>query len=551
MYRLCRNETLEPPISYALCDTWRIASSLCSDDPNIVNSIGLCGQLQAAFSSASEFRRCMNPYMLNRTSKVLELALDACGRMDGPYYSYNPTQMLGCEECTPQSCPDPLVSYCEGCYSMDMGNCSAFFAFCEIDAPLHGDGAAFLCLRPEYRKTAPAPPRPPSPPPEPPYCGSYEYPSENITADVNSLCKDMPYMPGCTIQSACKAGKVTGTFCRPMTLLATICADMPGMSGCKSYMQLCRNTSVVRQCAQFPAIPGLPTTNVARKAVLDMCGSMDMVQCENCTRLSCNIDFIGGMSSMCTEMPYMVGCDVYAACTSASDIPSMLMFFHQRTRELLLFRTWMPKTTGEAVGSFIAITTMSFTAVALRTAQFIMATAAAAGRLGPLGPPPAEVRPGLWWLPSGGQALQNLLSSVFTLVVTTLDLFAMLIAMTFNGAYFAAVVLGYSLGTLLLGHLRDNYQRRVGAPAGAPTNADVEVCCGAAVPPVSVAPNGTVSADRVTTNGVAAAEKVTTNGVAAAALNGAAEKRRTSLNGGGAVALHESESVRKSGFSVL
>ncbi len=66
-------------------------------------------------------------------------------------------------------------------------------------------------------------------------------------------------------------------------------------------------------------------------------------------------------------------------------------------------------------------------------------------------------------------------------MVTTLDLFAMLIAMTFNGAYFAAVVLGYGLGTLLLGHLRENYQRHIGAAPGAAP--DLELCCGTAVPP--------------------------------------------------------------------
>lgn len=40
MYRLCTNQTLNPPIWSSLCGTWRIASSLCSDDVNIVESTG-------------------------------------------------------------------------------------------------------------------------------------------------------------------------------------------------------------------------------------------------------------------------------------------------------------------------------------------------------------------------------------------------------------------------------------------------------------------------------------------------------------------------------
>lgn len=43
---------------------------------------------------------------------------------------------------------------------------------------------------------------------------------------------------------------------------------------------------------------------------------------------------------------FCAGAVVYGGRTSASDIPSMLMFFHQRTREVLLFRTWLPKTLG-------------------------------------------------------------------------------------------------------------------------------------------------------------------------------------------------------------
>ena len=49
---------------------------------------------------------------------------------------------------------------------------------------------------------------------------------------------------------------MTGDYCRPMTLLASTCADMPGMAGCRSQKGLCKNGTVVRQCQDFPAIPG-------------------------------------------------------------------------------------------------------------------------------------------------------------------------------------------------------------------------------------------------------------------------------------------------------
>lgn len=51
--------------------------------------------------------------------------------------------------------------------------------------------------------------------------------------------------------------KVAAKYCRPFTLLATLCADMPGMRGCEAYKALCGKAgSVVAQCAEQRAIPG-------------------------------------------------------------------------------------------------------------------------------------------------------------------------------------------------------------------------------------------------------------------------------------------------------
>lgn len=51
--------------------------------------------------------------------------------------------------------------------------------------------------------------------------------------------------------------EVADKYCRPMALLATVCADMPGMKGCEAYKALCRTPgSVVAQCATDAAIPG-------------------------------------------------------------------------------------------------------------------------------------------------------------------------------------------------------------------------------------------------------------------------------------------------------
>ncbi|KAG2432990.1 hypothetical protein HXX76_008718 [Chlamydomonas incerta] len=623
MFALCTNSTLSPPIFSALCSTWRIASSLCSDDPDVVASVGgLCSGIRAAYTDDAQYKSCLQPYAgIRSTSKVLTDTLGACADMNGE-------PMGGCDTCSSATaCANPLVSYADGCIDMDMGQCTNWRAFCNSDAAPTGAAAAVLCRRPgAARNSVVAPPRPPSPPPpsprplpvavasppppaspspspspspalgaspsptatgpppaavvvpaspspapapspspspflspsgtlqsdtgsggassssaaspppatslaavcvadgSSPMCVSYVYPDASVAADLVNLCAAMPYMPGCSIRDACRAGTVTGDFCRPMTLLASICLDMPSMGGCKSYRGLCRNSTVVQQCRDFPAIPGLPTTKEAQASVDAMCASMYMERCDTCNQVSCD-NYIDAMSSMCTDMPYMEGCPTWADwcqaaagwegaapgnsmagfCAGASayggsggsGIPSMLMYFHQRTRELLLFREWMPTNEGQAVASFIAISAMGFVAVGLRTANSILQTAAAAGRLGPR-LAPGSAAGGPWWLPSGSQALLNLVSSVMSLLVTTLDLFTMLIAMTFNGAYFAAVVLGYMLGALFLGHLRDAYARHIGRPpsaADAGAAAELGQSCCAGAPGAQGLPVGMDSSD--------------------------------------------------------
>ncbi|GIL46473.1 hypothetical protein Vafri_3459 [Volvox africanus] len=329
MYRFCGDGTLQPAIFPQLCTTWNIASSLCNDDANIVSSLALCNQLRAPYTGDAQFRSCLPPYPINSTSAIKALHLHACDEMEG----YPGDPMAGCDTCTDVSCPDPLASLSAGCIGMPMGQCEGLDALCAL-------GASVLCKK----NLEDAPMRPPSPPPDqapisamkPPamtsatcmtdsssmLCTSYEYPLDNITSDLASLCTSMTYMPGCTIRAACQAGNVTGDFCRPMTLLATICVDMPSMGGCKSYVALCKNTSVVQQCRSFPAIPGLPTTAQAKLAVVaGLCAAnrtamtlavqnLTTVMCAACNQLSCR-DYLTPLRSICSISPGLNGCSTY------------------------------------------------------------------------------------------------------------------------------------------------------------------------------------------------------------------------------------------------
>lgn len=59
---------------------------------------------------------------------------------------------------------------------------------------------------------------------------------------------------GIFVDSA-QAGDMAGSYCSPMTLLATTCKDMPTMIACRTYNTLCATGSKVQQCSSNPPIP--------------------------------------------------------------------------------------------------------------------------------------------------------------------------------------------------------------------------------------------------------------------------------------------------------
>ncbi|KAG2490414.1 hypothetical protein HYH03_011214 [Edaphochlamys debaryana] len=324
MRKLCADASLVPHINSPLCDPWRIASSLCADDAEVAAAAG-CAQLQASYASAEAFQACLQPYSLRSTGTLKAMHLRECDEMGDLY-------MGGCDTCSQGSCPDVLRSYSFGCIDMDMGQCDPWRAFCNEDGAPKGEGTAVLCYRdPSKVVRPPPPPVEASPSPSPshgddhspspsasdaciltpdlPECASYVYPDAAIAADVTSLCDDMPYMPGCTIHTECTAGNITGAkICQGFTVLASLCEDMARMRGCRSFNTLCGAGSLVPQCREYPAVPGLPTTMDAKTSVVEVCDSQpDIPVCETCNALGCP-DWLSALAAVCDAAPTHTSC---------------------------------------------------------------------------------------------------------------------------------------------------------------------------------------------------------------------------------------------------
>ncbi|MEW5313678.1 MAG: hypothetical protein WDW38_005223 [Sanguina aurantia] len=344
-------------------------------------------------------------------------------------------------------------------------------------------------------------------------CASYTYPDTEAAADIASLCASMPDMPGCSISTSCAAGEVSGPYCANFRILATLCTDMPSMSGCKSYSALCAEGTAVRQCTQQPPIPGTPSWYASRSSVFEACSSHYMDGCSMCTQLKCP-DPLDTLSTICASMPDMRECAEYQVgecrvsttrsrvtpdeqggrwargpflmlvrcrgvgpswceavgpdfkyyCDSSGTgrfLPSMLMYFHSRIEEVVLWRSWLPKTAGQYVGTFIAVLMFGIVSTAVRTLRACLVVHWT-HRRNTLGSP---VVSSIYAFASNQQAMEAGVKAALSGVSLTLDYFNMLVAMTYNIGLFIAVVLGYVLGALLMSHIPDNYASMLHARA--------------------------------------------------------------------------------------
>ncbi|KYR00829.1 endosomal membrane protein [Tieghemostelium lacteum] len=210
-------------------------------------------------------------------------------------------------------------------------------------------------------------------------CVNYQYPDSSANADIATLCGSMSEMVVCSLQSACQQAGSTSGICDPWSLLADSCKyDMPGMSGCKTFKQICANGSVVNECTNYNSIAGIPKTSAINQNVYSICQDMSMQPCTECPLsnttypafLKCNLFSV--YSELCQQMPTMSQCSTWSTlCESSQTLakspvssefcsppikdqpPLMRMFFHTGFLDYVLFETWVPRTAGQFAGYWL------------------------------------------------------------------------------------------------------------------------------------------------------------------------------------------------------
>lgn len=139
-------------------------------------------------------------------------------------------------------------------------------------------------------------------------CAGFQYSEELANADLDSLCRQMPFMVGCSLRKQCQDAGVTAGTCSSFSLLVflplpnpvcyaavfqgSVCAaDHPRMGGCRNYRSLCLITgsgdqatgpvptpAIVEQCAVEAPVPNLISSLQASNQIKSICNEMNMVR---------------------------------------------------------------------------------------------------------------------------------------------------------------------------------------------------------------------------------------------------------------------------------
>lgn len=201
--------------------------------------------------------------------------------------------------------------------------------------------------------------------PTDPECADYVMPPNMALSLINAMCSGMGVMPGCTINKICQKSQYSGsTYCTPFVQYKQLCLDMSMMNNCSAYRDMCSANSVVSECKT--AVIPLPSTGECSQLVSDMCTEMPMDGCAQC-KTSC--EYLQSYSNMCMSMPDMADCADWKTmcsvipnwplCSSSAEggggIPMMRMYFHTGIEDYILFKQWVPTSSGYYVVSWILV----------------------------------------------------------------------------------------------------------------------------------------------------------------------------------------------------
>eukprot|EP00889_Picochlorum_renovo_P000800 jgi/Picre1/27830/NNA_000794.t1 len=489
-----------------------------------------CSKYQRLCSDGTNVPACKESSVIEgipSVDTIYQATINMCNAMP---------DMVGCETCKDvpkdstelvirQQCPNPLQSISTVCLGMWMTGCEIWVDFCKVTA----EESAFssLCTgKPtpsaadmgdmENTNTASSNDSCISDPTQA-SCADYIMPESIVQEDLENLCISMPNMVGCSFRTACTNGTAEGDW---LLNRKPIPSAPSTEEATKTVISLCSDHGMVG-CEKCTSISNCPHP---LDSLSEIC--LGMPYMAGCSKFF----------AMCTS----TGDDFSQLCGTGEEqgLPPMRMWLHTGIRDIVLIKEWVPTNGGYYFGTLVAC---FFGAVlvqwlkAFRIQQELTWASkrpilpcrniACGGRLedqksdderDPIGAGNSSGEGccggssskdttettgqrvknfGVrafdelfgWCKFTKAQFKRNIVRSAFSGIVVFLDYMLMLIVMTFNIGIIVAVVFGYMVGALLMGHIGEKAGSITsgGATAAVDPAAEVDVrfmeppsCCG-------------------------------------------------------------------------
>jgi copper transporter 1 len=264
-------------------------------------------------------------------------------------------------------------------------------------------------------------------------------------------------MAVCDLKLLCNTSTNVGIYCSWFSLYKEACTEMP-MGQCMDYGDMCPAGTLIHQCNT--SILNLPMERDMEKNNTAMCKlmpGMDGCYCDQCTTLE-------KYGELCKEMGGGPGCEgwtefcnqipKWSLCTNVPGeiIGEMKMYFHWGWYDYILFKGWIPYNQLTYAISIIAVFLIGLLHEGYKALKVIL-----------------EMR---WKMDSKYERIEtestslntkhsralvyapfdwqrDTIRALYKTIDVALHYIIMLIAMTFNGGLFIAVILGYGVGHLL------------------------------------------------------------------------------------------------------
>lgn len=111
----------------------------------------------------------------------------------------------------------------------------------------------------------------------------------NAAVVFHEACDEVPFAPGCAVDTSCHATDFSSDFCRHFNSLLAVCNEFGDLDPCVELVDTCGPVEDLYECDDVIDFQ-LPSSSEVYEAVREICDEEDMELCDECLETSANPD---------------------------------------------------------------------------------------------------------------------------------------------------------------------------------------------------------------------------------------------------------------------